>query len=252
MSPLRVARIECFTKYLGKASGSTGLESRMKESYRENLASSSGHKHYAGSGDAPGVAWASGDAGQPREDPEKDMALLCLFSYISRGKTLVAMKRTPEDMSALAREVAQAEANLQNLELEIAEIGQPAAHELKRRFDALKIEEKALKRNLAEALGMQEPDSVRMKKIEALLHSIQREEASVEHDAHFLHQSPPTSAELAVQAGARLVELCQRALKRLLGNRHPLGMSVFVNQSPASLATRYGLADGCPRTRNAS
>jgi hypothetical protein len=37
----------------------------MKESYRENLASSSGHKPYAGSGDAPGVAWVSGDAGQP-------------------------------------------------------------------------------------------------------------------------------------------------------------------------------------------
>lgn len=37
----------------------------MKESYRENLASSSGHKPYAGSGDAPGVAWVRGDAGQP-------------------------------------------------------------------------------------------------------------------------------------------------------------------------------------------
>ena len=37
----------------------------MKESYRENLASSSGHEPYAGSSNAPGVAWASGDAGQP-------------------------------------------------------------------------------------------------------------------------------------------------------------------------------------------
>lgn len=37
----------------------------MKESYRENLASSSGHKPYAGSGDAPGVARVRGDAGQP-------------------------------------------------------------------------------------------------------------------------------------------------------------------------------------------
>ena len=153
------------------------------------------------------------------------------------------MKRTPEDMSALAREIAQAEANLQTLEWEIEEIGQPAAHELKRRLDALKIEENALKRNLAEALGMEQPDSVRMEKIEALLHYIQREEASVEHDAHFLHQSPPSSAEFEVQAGARLVELCGRALKRMLGNHHPLGMSVFVNQSPDSLATRYGLAD---------
>ena len=37
----------------------------MKESYRENLASSSGHKPYAGSGDAPGVARVRGDAGRP-------------------------------------------------------------------------------------------------------------------------------------------------------------------------------------------
>jgi hypothetical protein len=37
----------------------------MKESYRENLASSSGHEPYAGSSNAPGVAWGSGDAGQP-------------------------------------------------------------------------------------------------------------------------------------------------------------------------------------------
>lgn len=37
----------------------------MKESYRENLASSSGHKPYAGSGDVPGVAWVRGDTGQP-------------------------------------------------------------------------------------------------------------------------------------------------------------------------------------------
>jgi len=37
----------------------------MKESYRENLASSSGHEPYAGSSNVPGVAWASGDAGQP-------------------------------------------------------------------------------------------------------------------------------------------------------------------------------------------
>jgi hypothetical protein len=36
----------------------------MKESDREDLASNSGHEPYAGSGDAPGVAWASGDAGQ--------------------------------------------------------------------------------------------------------------------------------------------------------------------------------------------
>ena len=37
----------------------------MKESYRENLASYFGHEPYAGSSNVPGVAWASGDTGQP-------------------------------------------------------------------------------------------------------------------------------------------------------------------------------------------
>ena len=37
----------------------------MKETYRENLASSSGHEPYAGSSNVPGVAWGSEDAGQP-------------------------------------------------------------------------------------------------------------------------------------------------------------------------------------------
>ncbi len=37
----------------------------MKESYRENLASSSGLEPYAGGGDTAGVAWGKGDAGQP-------------------------------------------------------------------------------------------------------------------------------------------------------------------------------------------
>jgi hypothetical protein len=46
-----------------KAPGKTGLKSSMKETYRENLASHSGHEPYAGSSNVPGVAWASGDAG---------------------------------------------------------------------------------------------------------------------------------------------------------------------------------------------
>ena len=41
------------------------MKSRMKESYREYLASRSGHEPYAGSSNVPGVAWGSGDAGQP-------------------------------------------------------------------------------------------------------------------------------------------------------------------------------------------
>ena len=151
------------------------------------------------------------------------------------------MKPTPEDMSALARKVADAEAKLQELGWEIDEIGQPAAHELKRRLDALKIEENALKRNLAELLGMDGPDGKRMEKVEALLRYIQREESSVEHDAHFLHQSGHTTAEFAAQAGSKLVDLCVRGLKRIVGDHHPLGMSVFVNHSRENLKDLYGL-----------
>lgn len=151
------------------------------------------------------------------------------------------MKPTPEETAALARKIAEVEERLQNLEWEIEEIGQPAAHELKRRLDALKIEETALKRNLTEALGTQDPGDARMAKIEALLEYIQREEAAVEHEAEFLHQSCPTSAEVATQAGARLVALCLRAIKRVVGGHHPLGMSVFVNHSPQLLHERYGI-----------
>jgi chromosome segregation ATPase len=150
------------------------------------------------------------------------------------------MKPTPEAIAALANQIAEAEAKLQNLEWEIEEIGQPAAHELQRRLDAIKIEEHALKRNLEEALGMEEPGEARMAKIEALLAYIRSEEAAVEREAEFLHQSPPTSAEIATQAGSRIIELCLRALKRVVGNHHPLGSSVFVNHSPQLLEERYG------------
>lgn len=153
------------------------------------------------------------------------------------------MKPTPEDIAALASQIASVEAKLLSLELEIEEIGQPAAHELQRRLDSLKIEENALKRNIEEALGMDDPGEARMARIEALLAYIQREEASVERDADFLHQSPPTSAEFAAQAGSRLLDLCLRALKRVVGDHHPLGMSVFVNHSPKVLAERYGVGD---------
>ena len=151
------------------------------------------------------------------------------------------MKPTPEEIAALARKISEVEERLQNLEYEIEEIGQPAGHELKKRLDALKIEETALKRNLAEALDLADPGEKRMAKIEALLEYIQREEASVEREAEFLHQSPPTSAEVAAQTGAKLVGLVLRAIKRVVGDHHPLGMSVFVNHSPQLLDERYGL-----------
>jgi hypothetical protein len=154
------------------------------------------------------------------------------------------MKPDDPGMSALAREIARAEAKLQQLEWEIEEVGQPAAHELQRRLDALKIEEHALKRNLGELLGADHPDdAARLRKIEALLDYIRREEDSLEHDADFLHQAGPTSSEFAVQAGSKLVGLVLRALKRVVGDHHPLGMSVFVNHNHQDLVERHGLVE---------
>lgn len=153
------------------------------------------------------------------------------------------MKSTPENLSELTRKIALSEARLQRLGWEIEEIGQPAAHELQRRLDALRIEENALKRNLAELLDMEAPDSARMEKVEALLRHVQSEENSVLHDADFLHQSPPTSAEFAAKAGLGLVDLCLRGIKRVIGDHHPLGMSVFVNHSRENLQNLYGLGE---------
>lgn len=151
------------------------------------------------------------------------------------------MNTNAEITSPLAGKIAELELKLEALEQEIAEIGQPAANDLKKRFDALRIEEKALKRNFEESMGRGEPDSVRLAKVEALLRYMQREESSVEHEAHFLHQAAPSSVTLAAQAVSGIIDLYRRAIDRVLGDTHPLGHSVFVNQSHDDLATEYGL-----------
>ena len=153
------------------------------------------------------------------------------------------MKIDPERPSPLAAKILEAEAKLENLEQEIAEIGLPAGQELRRRLEMLKIEEKALKRNFEEAQLCGDPGSVRMGRIEALLRHIEREESSVEHDAGFLHQAAPSSMTVAVQTSAHLVDLVGRGVKRVLGDHHPLGESVFVNHSHDSLTKNYGLTD---------
>ena len=111
------------------------------------------------------------------------------------------MKTILEEPSELAVKIAIVDAKLEDLENEIREIGQPAGQELLRRLEVLKIEEKALKRNFEESRLRGEPDSVRLVKIETLLEHIEREEASMENDAHFLHQSVPSSVGIAVEAG---------------------------------------------------
>jgi hypothetical protein len=153
------------------------------------------------------------------------------------------MNYTNENPSLLTEKILEAEARLRKLDQEIEEIGQPAGQELRRRLDLLKIEKKALKRNFEESLSRGEPDSVRMEKIETLLHHIEREEASLEHAADFLHQAAPSSVTIAVETGAQVVDLLGRGMKRVLGDHHPLGTSVFVNHSHENLASEYGLAE---------
>lgn len=151
------------------------------------------------------------------------------------------MSTDPDKLCPLADKIAEMEAKLETLGREIAEIGMPAAYDLKKRYDALRIEENALKRNFEESVARGEPDSVRLEKIEILLRHIEREEASVEHEAHFLHQSNPSSVIFAAQAATRMVDLWHKAIKKVLGDIHPLGHSVFVNHTHDNLADEFGL-----------
>ena len=146
----------------------------------------------------------------------------------------------PGDHSPLAAKIAELDAKLERLGKEIEEIGLPAAYDLKKRYDVLMVEDRALKRNFEESIARGEPDAVRLEKVEALLRHIEHEEASVEKDAEFLHQSAPSSVTLAAQAANRAVELYRKAIHRVLGNAHPLGESVFVNHTHDSIAAEYG------------
>ena len=151
------------------------------------------------------------------------------------------MKHMLEKPEQLAEKVLIIEAKLEDLEQELREVGQPASIDLTRRLDALKIESKALKRNLLEVRHHQQPDHNRLQKIEALLRHIEDEESAVEDEANFLNQAAPSSMTLAVEAGAHMVDLYRRGMRHVLGDHHPLGTSVFVNQTHANLASVYGL-----------
>jgi hypothetical protein len=141
----------------------------------------------------------------------------------------------------LVAKIDDAERRIEKLEVEIEEIGQPAASELKRRLEAIKIEEKAVKRNLAEALEGKGNHDDRMAKIEALLQHIEREESSVEHEAAFLHQGNPSTVVMAAEAGAKVIEAVGRGAKKVFGEKPFEKSSVFVNHSHDTLVQRYGL-----------
>lgn len=149
----------------------------------------------------------------------------------------------PENQSLLEEKILEVEAKLEQLRQVVEEIGQPAGHELKRRLDILKIESKALARNIEEAGKRGEPHSARLQKIEALLRHIEDEEFSVEHDADFLHQAAPSSVTVAVETSAHIFDAVRSGFRRVIGDHHPLGTSVFVNHTHENLETEFGLVD---------
>ena len=150
------------------------------------------------------------------------------------------MTANTDQAALLAEEIAHTEEKLEELEREIVEIGEPAAHSLRQRVEALKVEEQALQRNFAEAQSADLPDPERMKKVESLLHHIEREESSVQHEADFLHLGAPSSVSLAFKGGAHLYDMGARGLKRILRNRRPW-RSPFVNRSYKTLAAKFDL-----------
>lgn len=146
----------------------------------------------------------------------------------------------PQNELLLAK-IEEAERRIGKLEIEIEEIGQPAASELKRRLEALKIEERALRRNFTETQEGKGNHDERMAKIEALLQHIEREESSVEHEVAFLHQGNPSTVVIAAEAGAKVVGAIGRGAKKVFGEKPFEKSSVFVNHSHDTLVKRYGL-----------
>lgn len=128
-------------------------------------------------------------------------------------------------------QIAHAGEHLEKLNTELHDIGEPASRELNRRLNALKVEYRALQRNYSEFQHRDHDGALALQKIQTLLDHIEREESSLDHEANFLHQSNPSSMELAVRAGSHLVDLYRQGKQHLIGDRHPLGASAFVNQS---------------------
>ncbi|MEP4077580.1 hypothetical protein [Haloferula sp.] len=149
--------------------------------------------------------------------------------------------KNESQMCQLAAKIEEAETRLEKLQVEIDEIGQPAAQDLERRLNALKVEERALKRNFAETQVGKGDNEARLAKVETLLRHIENEESSVEHAAAFLHQGNPSTVVLAAEAGAKIVGAIGRGAKKVFGD-HPFEQSsVFVNHSHETLVSRYGL-----------
>ena len=141
----------------------------------------------------------------------------------------------------LAREIAATDRKLEELETEIDEVGEPASHELRHRLEMLKIEERALKRNFGELLRARVQRRRRLRKVQTLLHHIEKEERSLEQEADFLHQSAPTTLEVAARSCTRVFDIGARGVHRVLGDRQIMWHSPFVNTTYEALAARFEL-----------
>ncbi len=149
------------------------------------------------------------------------------------------MRPNPE----LAHRIAESDAKLTLLEDGLAKINDPAGDRLRERLKALKIEEKALKRNFNEASGDCPDHQERIERVKRLLAQVQQEEASIEHEKAFLEQASPSTVILAAEAGSRAARKVGSKVRRIIGNRHPLGWSVFVNHTHDDLVARHGLPE---------
>ncbi len=158
------------------------------------------------------------------------------------------MNTKPENKDGLAEKIEATDNKLHLLEKELEAFGEPAYEALHDRLEAIKIEEHALQRNFAEIRQSEAPDESRTRKVEALLHHIEAEEAELEHDAEFLHHGAPSTLNLAYRIGSYFLNLGAFGAKKIFRGHHLLWHSPFVNTTGERLASRFHL----PRADEAS
>lgn len=154
------------------------------------------------------------------------------------------MNTEPESTDRLAEKIEASDKKLHALAEELAEIGEPATHDLQHRLDAIEVEEHALKRNFAEMRQSGTQDEDKARKVETLLHHIEAEEDALQHEADFLHQGSPSTLEFAYRIGSRVFDLGATGVKKIMGDHHLLWHSPFVNTTIEGLASRFHLPDG--------
>ena len=153
-----------------------------------------------------------------------------------------AMSHQPDSKGRLAEKIDATEKKLQALHVEVESIGEPASSDLQHRLEAIDVEEHALQRNFAELQEGKATDEKKLRKIEALLHHIEAEEANLHHEAEFLNQGAPSTLDLAYRIGSRCFDLGANGVKKIIGDHHILWHSPFVNTTIESLSSRFHLS----------